>query len=94
MCDDSDCDAAMCRACADAAEHKFFCCHDGCGKTWCNECDPDVEPVCCMFCADMWCEECDPGVRSVEDTLVDGVPAGYVGDECCPTCEVTEFICA
>ena len=45
-----------------------------------------------MFCAGMWCEECDPGVRSVEDTLVDGVPAKYSGDECCPTCEVTEFI--
>jgi len=92
ICDGGDCDAEICRACADAAEHKFFCCHDGCGKTWCSECDPDVEPVCCMFCADMWCEECEPGVRSVEDTLVDGVPAGYIGDECCPTCEVTEFI--
>ena len=92
MCDDGDCDAEMCRACADASEHEFFCCHDGCGKTWCSECDPDVEPALCMFCAGMWCEECDPGVRSVEDTLVDGVPAKYSGDECCPTCEVTEFI--
>jgi hypothetical protein len=86
------CGTAMCGACAKASKREFFCCHDGCGKTWCSECDPDVEPVCCMFCADMWCEECDPGVRSVEDTLVDGVPAGYIGDVCCPTCEVTEFI--
>ena len=34
----------------------------------------------------------DPGLRSVEDTLVDGVPAPYIGDGCCPTREVTEFI--
>ena len=92
ICDDGDCDAVMCRACADAAEHEFFCCHDGCEKTWCSECKPDAEFACCMFCAGMWCEECDPGLRSVEDTLVDGVPAPYIGDECCPTCEVTEFI--
>jgi len=92
MCDDSDCDAAMCRACADAAEREFFWCIDGCEKAWCSKCDPDVETARCMFCAGMWCEECDPGVRSVEDTLVDGVPAPYLGDECCPTCEVTEFI--
>ena len=74
ICDDGDCDAVMCRACADAAEHEFFCCHDGCEKTWCSECKPDAEFACCMFCAGMWCEECDPGLRSVEDTFVDGAP--------------------
>jgi uncharacterized Zn-binding protein involved in type VI secretion len=55
-------------------------------------CDPELKHSVCRFCGDGWCGKCNPGVRSVEDTLVDGVPAKYLGDECCPTCEVTEFI--
>ena len=85
------CGTMMCGACANARKREFFFC-SACDRDWCTVCDPELKHSVCRFCGDGWCGKCNPGVRSVEDTLVDGVPAKYLGDECCPTCEVTEFI--
>ena len=97
------CGATMCGACAEASKREFFMC-DVCERCSCTVCGPELRWAVCRFCGRECCAECDPGMRPIVDTLVDGLqvrpslPRGRErareSDACCPTCEVTEFICA
>ena len=93
------CDATVCGACAEASKRKFFQCYD-CQRCSCTVCGPELRWAVCRFCGHECCAECDPGMRPIVDTLVDGLQVrpfscrARESDACCPTCEVTEFICA
>ena len=93
------CDATMCGACAEASKREFFRC-DYCERCSCTVCEPELRWAVCRFCGHESCAKCDPGMRPIVDTLVDGLQVrpfsdwARKSDACCPTCEVTEFICA
>jgi hypothetical protein len=94
------CDFTVCGACAEASKREFFQCYD-CQRCSCTGCWPPLRWAVCRFCGHECCAECDPGMRPIVDTLVDGLRVrpfcrerARKSDACCPTCEVTEFICA
>ena len=93
------CDATVCGACIEASKREFFTC-DVCERCSCTVCGPELRWAVCRFCGHECCAECDPGMRPIVDTLVDGLQVrpfscfARKSDACCPTCEVTEFICA